>query len=329
MSRTQTDKLDVVGHQWAIELLQKQHQAGHFPQALLLAGPLQVGKATLGRYLARVLNCQGASKPCGTCLSCHKLVSGNHPDVRIFDQEDEAIKIDQIRELQRELALSPLESQYRVALLCNFERATTSAANALLKTLEEPTEQVILILTATDPSQLLPTIVSRCQVLTLRPLPQREILEALQTRWGLFGKRAELLSQLAAGRLGWAVRAMADEAFLARRERRLNELLELLRTGRAERLDYAQEFSRDAGAIKEILGLWLAIWRDLLLLQSGSHTKLINLDWRDTLEPLAAQMTIGQTKEMVVRVRTALLNLERNVNPRLNLEVVLLKLPVC
>jgi len=216
-----------------------------------------------------------------------------------------------------------------VALLCNFERATTSAANALLKTLEEPAEQVVLILSATDPSKLLPTIVSRCQVLTLRPLPQREILEALQTRWHVPEERAELLSQLAAGRLGWAVRAMADEEFLARRERRLNDLLHLLQMSRAERLDYAQKFSRDVVAIKEILGLWLTIWRDLLLLQSGSSTKLINLDWQDTLEPLAAQMNIVQTREMVTRIRTALLNLDRNVNPRLNLEVTLLKLPVC
>ncbi|MEW5958887.1 MAG: AAA family ATPase, partial [Chloroflexota bacterium] len=146
----------VVGHEWAIDLLQRQVEQGQAPQALLLTGPPHVGKSTLGRFLAQSLNCRSHSRPCGQCLSCRKFGSGNHPDIRLLDDDEETIKIDQIRELQRELSLSPHESQYRVVLLCNFERATTSAANALLKTLEEPAEQVVLILTAPDPSRLLP-----------------------------------------------------------------------------------------------------------------------------------------------------------------------------
>jgi len=86
MSHTKVDKPDVVGHQWALDLLQKQQLTEHFPQALLLAGPLNVGKATVGRYLARTLNCKGSPKPCGKCLSCRKMTSGNHPDIRIFDK---------------------------------------------------------------------------------------------------------------------------------------------------------------------------------------------------------------------------------------------------
>lgn len=324
-----TAATQVVGHRWAIELLHRQIERGHMPQALLMAGPQHVGKSTLARYLAQSLNCQGTARPCGRCVSCRKIVSGNHPDVRIFDQDDEPIKIEQVRELQRELALSPHESPFRVALLCNFERATTSAANALLKTLEEPAGPAVLILTATDPGKLLPTIVSRCQLLTLRPLPQPEILAALQTRWQAPPEQAELLAQLAAGRLGWAVRALADNDFLARREQHLQELLKLLRQSRAERLAYAQQLSRDLNTIKELLALWLTIWRDLLLVQSGSQARLVNLDWQQALAQLASQVQLSQTIATVVRVRQALKNLEHNVNPRLNLELVLLKLPVC
>ena len=319
----------VVGHRWAIELLNRQIEHGHMPQALLIAGPLHVGKSTLARFVAQSLNCQGAERPCGRCVSCRKISSGNHPDVRIFDQDDEPIKIEQVRELQRELALSPYESSYRIALLCNFERATTSAANALLKTLEEPAGPVVLILTATDPSKLLPTIVSRCQILTLRPLPQPEILAALQTRWQAAPEQAELLAQLAAGRLGWAVRALADDDFLARREQQLQDLLALLRQSRAERLAYAQQLSRDLNTIKELLTLWLTIWRDLLLVQSCSQVRLVNLDWQQTLAKVAGQVQFSQTIATVVTLRRALKNLEHNVNPRLNLELVLLKLPMC
>ncbi len=319
--------IQIIGHQWAVELLKRQVSAGRVPHALLLTGPLNVGKSTLARFLAQYLNCQGDARPCGACISCRKLVSGNHPDVRIWDDHDEAIKIEAIRGLQKELALSPYEGQYRVVLLCNFERATISAANALLKTLEEPASQVVIILTAADSGGLLPTIVSRCQVVSLRPLPTPEVVAALQNRWGANPAQAELLAQLAAGRLGWAVRALEDKNLLAQRDNYWRDLLNLLGQNRVERLAYAQELSQNAVAVKETLAAWLTIWRDLLLLRSGSQTKILNLDWQDTLRQLASQISLAQTEAMVVKLRAALTNLEYNVNARLNLESVLLKMP--
>jgi DNA polymerase-3 subunit delta' len=163
--------------------------------------------------------------------------------------------------------------------------------------------------------------------LALRPLPTQEVVEALQTGWQASPAHAELLAQLAAGRLGWAIRALEDENLLERRERYLHDLLDLLRQNRVERLAYAYDLSRNPALLKETLMSWLTLWRDLLLLQSGSQTKILNLDWQDTLQNLAARGNIAQTREVVVKLRAALANLERNVNPRLNLESVLLKMP--
>lgn len=321
-------KVYVVGHEWVLDLLNRQQAAGRTPQALLLTGPPNVGKCTVARFLAQQLNCQQTPAPCGQCISCRKIVSGNHPDVRIFDSDDQALKIDDIRNLQRELSLSPNEGRYRIVVLANFERATLSAANALLKTLEEPASQAILVLTVTDPGALLPTIVSRCQMLALRPLANEVVVNALQTHWQAEPEQAELLAQLAAGRLGWAVRALTDAEFLNRREQHLQELISLLQAGRAERLAYAHQLSRDSVMLKEVLTLWLTIWRDLLLLQSGAaQTKIMNLNWQARLQQLAGHSTLADASNMVARLRTALINLERNVNPRLNLEVLLLKLP--
>jgi DNA polymerase-3 subunit delta' len=317
----------IVGHQWALELLMRQAQANRLPQALLLTGPPNVGKSSLARFFAQYLDCQAETRPCGHCISCRKVVSGNHPDIRILDQDDQPLKIDQVRELQRELALSPAEGAYRVAVFCNFERATPSAANALLKTLEEPAPQVVMILTAAEPGSLLPTIVSRCQILKLRPIPKSEVLAALRSRWQAEPEQAELLTQLAAGRLGWAARALTDETFLERRSQCLDDLLDLLRLPRAERLAYAQQFSRDTVALKEALTLWLMVWRDLLLLKSNGQTKITNLDWQGALQQIAQCSTIAQISQMITRLHQALYYLERNVNPRLILEVVLLKLP--
>lgn len=321
-------KVYVVGHTWALDLLNRQQAAGRVPQALLLTGPPNVGKSTVARFWAQQLNCQQSPSLCGQCPSCRKIVSGNHPDVRIFDSDDQALKIDDIRNLQRELSLSPNEGRYRIVVLANFERATLSAANALLKTLEEPASQAILVLTATDPGALLPTIVSRCQMLALRPLSHELVVTALQEHWQAEPDQAELLAQLAAGRLGWAVRALTDAELLNRREQHLQELISLLQAGRAERLAYAHQLSRDGAMLKEVLTLWLTIWRDLLLLQSGAaQTKIMNLNWQARLQQLAGHSTLTEASDMVARLRTALINLERNVNPRLNLEVLLLKLP--
>lgn len=295
----------------------------------MLSGPAHVGKSTLARYFAQSLICQSSDdRPCGACLACHKLVGSNHPDIRIFDEENQLLKIERIRDLQQELILSPYESPYRVALLCNFERATTAAANALLKTLEEPPPHVILILTATDPGRLLSTIVSRCQGLTLRLLPNREVEQSLQARWSIPPEKAELLTRLAAGRPGWAIRAWQDEAFLDRRQEQFHALLELLQMPRAERLLYAHNLSQDEAAVRETLLLWLTIWRDLLLLHTHSAAPLTNLDWRDSLQALAQQFQLSQIKQIVGQLQKALKNLEYNVNSRLNLEVTMLKLPI-
>jgi DNA polymerase-3 subunit delta' len=174
---------------------------------------------------------------------------------------------------------------------------------------------------------LLPTIISRCQILTLRPLPDTDLLKVLQDRWSASPEQAQLLTQLAGGRLGWAARALADDTFVERRTQHLDDLLDLLRMHRAERLAFAQAAGRDVIALKELLALWLTIWRDLLLLKSESQTKIVNLDWHESLQRIASQINLAQVNDMIVRLQTALLNLDRNVNPRLNLEVVLLKLP--
>jgi len=155
----------VVGHEWAVELLKRSLTNGRVAHAYLLTGPPQIGKTTLALNFAQALNCQNPEGPCGECLSCRKIAHGTHPDVRVIEGQGGTIKIDQIRALQRQAALSCTEGRWKVFILRQMERATTEAANCLLKTLEEPPAHVILVLTASEADALPPTIVSRCQVL--------------------------------------------------------------------------------------------------------------------------------------------------------------------
>ena len=317
----------VVGHEWAVELLERSLINGRTAHAYLLLGLPQIGKTTLALNFAQALNCLGEGKPCGRCRSCLKIAHGNHPDVRVIEAANGTIKIDQMRTMQREVALSPHEGRWKVFIIRQMERATTEAANCLLKTLEEPPAQVILMLTASDIDQLLPTIISRCQVLNLRPPSVLLIQKALEERWGVDPERARLLARLSGGRLGWAVRASEDEAILRKRERHLDEMIELIGQGRVERLRYVQHLGKSPDGLREVLDLWLSWWRDLLLIKGGSSAEVTNIDREATLHSQAQGYSLIQVRDFIEALRAAVWQLEHNANTRLTLEVLMLSLP--
>ncbi len=328
----------VVGHQWAIALLQNSLTRGNISHAYVFTGSPRIGKTTLALKLARALNCTGEDKPCGECLSCRKISQGIHPDVRMVDlayqkgllEEREgstALGIDAIRSIQSDAALMPFEGRWKVFIIPQAENMTPGAANCLLKTLEEPPPHVVLLLTALHTDLLFPTIVSRCQIFNLRPPSTDLIGQALERRWGLEGERAHLIAALSAGRMGWAVEAAQNEALLKERNERLDELLSLPGARRLERLSFAQRWGSQPERAKEILTLWLGWWRDLLLAKEGCWDKTENIDRRDILAEEAEKHELGEIKEFISSIRKALQQLESNLNLRLALEVLMLDLP--
>jgi DNA polymerase-3 subunit delta' len=289
-----------------------------------------VGKTTLAQALAAALLCQNeAATPCGDCRACRLVTSGNHPDLHIVESEriGGSLKIEQVRDLQRPLSLTPVEGRRRVAILCRFEEATISAANALLKTLEEPPAYVVLVVLATDADRLLPTIVSRCQQVALRPLPVATVEQALIKRWGAEAERAKLLAHLSGGRLGWAVRALKDGTTLQHRAQRLGDLDSLLSASTPERFRYAERLARDRAATQEVLDLWMGWWRDVLLLAAGANAPLTNIDRHSVLHNHARHFGIEQSTAMIKALRSAVDRLKRNANSRLTIEVLMLDLP--
>ena len=327
---------DLIGHLWAIDLLRGHIRAHRVRHAYLFTGPRGVGRRTLALRFAQALMCPTPVEPgvpCGTCSTCRRLDTMQHPDLFVVQAEREGgvLRVEQVRELQRHLALAPYEGPYRLALLLRFEEAHPAAANALLKTLEEPPVPVVLMLTAESAEALLPTIVSRCEVLRLRPLPPEEVAAALQARYGLSAVEARRLAHLAGGRPGQALRWHQQPEHLAQREEHLQALLTLLPASHAERFGFAYRLTRSnegaAERVRALLLTWLDFWRDVMLRALGDAAPRVNLDREEVIAQLATQVPAATAVAFVERLQQALYQLERHVNTRLLLEVVLLDLP--
>ena len=322
-----TNNWNLIGNEWAVDMLKKHIVNGTRRHAYLFAGPPGLGRRALALRFAQALNCPTPVEPgvpCGECRDCKQIAVMQHADLSVIEPTikdpnnskelipapNGEIRIQQIRELQKSINLKPYQSRYRVLIFLRFQQANVEACNALLKTLEEAPSYAVLILTADNPEQLLPTIVSRCEVLRLRPLRVEEVQRVLENR-GLETSEAKLIAHISGGRFGYALRLLGDEALLGRREERLNDLQSLISASRVEKFAYADKLSRDKESMRQAILIWLSYWRDIMLRTAHASTPLVNVDRNVEIEGLAQQLDLSIARRVVSSLEDVLEKMER------------------
>jgi DNA polymerase III subunit delta' len=321
---------EILGQEWLIPHLKTAVQKGRLAHAYLFLGPEGVGKASTARALAAALNCQeplADGDACGACASCRRLAAGVHPDFLVIGPapDSQQIKIGQIREFRRLTTYPPFGDGWRVALIKPGEAMNDEAANALLKTLEEPPERHLLVLTARVEADLLPTVVSRCHKLAFVPLPAPLVARELRERRGLAPPQARLLAALSGGSLGRAL-TLDPEVILAQRRQVLADLEGLSGGSASLAFDWAQRLAKSRPDLDHFLPLAQLWYRDLLLYRFRAPKSL--LANQDLLPEMAreAAAPLDRMFQQFAALGTAQRQLQANLNPELTLDILGLRL---
>ncbi|SEA47454.1 DNA polymerase III, delta prime subunit [Desulfuromusa kysingii] len=316
---------EITGHKREKDILLRAISRRHIAHAYLFDGPEGIGKRLVATSFIRTLLCtQGTG--CGHCPSCLKIDHNNHPDIHYLLAEGAALKVDQVRELQQVLSLRPLEGDYKICLVDGAEHFTVGAANALLKTLEEPQQGTIIILITSQPETLLTTIRSRCQKLTFRPLPKQQIAKVLTQKLDLNNSDAMILAALSEGSFKKAL-GKNQELFLEKRRKLIQSLSALSAGSIIPTFAFADELDSEKELLPDIIDIFQTFYRDILLLRHGcSEDDLVNIDLLDILHSQSQFFSTPSLMTKLKALESTRFHLQRNVNCRLALEVMLMRI---
>ena len=315
---------DVIGHEDVIAELKTIMRQGRMPHAVLFIGSEGIGKQLVARIMAASLFCEKQNgTPCGECFSCRQFFSNQHPDFFSLSPEGNSIKIEQIRQLQGEISLSPYLADKRIVIIDKAELMTVQSANSLLKTLEEPQGDVIFILLAHSRQSLLDTILSRCQVFNFQPLKVSVLAQALLSK-DIDKDKVDILARLSDGSIGKALELWEKNGLQLRKQ--AIEVLDCIDLDDIWRVSTAlSELERNR--LLEVLEYLSMLWRDMLVLHEECNGELIyNIDMKEILNNKSDAWSTRRLLAALQLLSKVRMSLKSNANARLAMESFLLKL---
>jgi len=325
---------DCLSHHTSIASLQAAVSHQRLAHAYLFHGEEAIGKRLTALRLTQALSCERPSDAdridsCGACRSCRQIEAYTHPDFFVIEPDPEQatrqIKIEQIREIEHQIMYRPLVAERKICLIDDADRMTIGAANALLKTLEEPPEHSLFLVISSRPAALPATIRSRCQALRFLTPARTQVEAALILQRELSPADARFLAIISEGRLGEALTADVNDT-----RTRQREFLDLVRPQSLQSIGSiltSAEAIAKADRAQDVFA-WLARWiRDLVLIQvEGDREQLLYVEDLKTLETYARQADTEQLLDLLREIEMTEQRVTRNLNLHMALETILLRL---
>ena len=320
-----------MGQKEPIEILTTFLHRGSTPHAILFSGINGVGKKAAAKLFSMALNCQGnhpglhqSEIPCGSCRSCGKIKSGNHPDMIFIKPTGTLIRIAQIRELLETLSLKPYEATVRVVVILDAQTMNPEAANALLKMLEEPPDRTIFILTTEQPVDLLPTVVSRCQQIRFRPVLRDDLKRLLIEKHSVATDTAQAIAGMANGSFSKAV-DMSQSNWLNKRNWLIGEMESLGSRPLVSVMTFAEKLSKDNAALPESLDILMTWFRDVLIYMF-SPQNIINKDLIQRIQSANTRLSIQALLSKIEDIHRTQRDIHANANLRLAVDTLFFRL---
>ncbi len=315
----------IIGQERPIRFLTQMLKKKNIPHAMLFTGVDGIGKRTTAMALGMALNCTNpvGVSACGECPSCQKVISGAHPDMITIRPEGAFIKIDQVRALSRQLRFAPLEGSWRVVIINDAQAMNLEASNAILKVLEEPPKNTFIVLTASQTTDLLPTIVSRCQQVAFRPIPYEKVAEVLVELQGLDRQTATTLAVSTKGSLGKAL-SVDGEKWTVWRARLVEQISSFSIRSIQPVFGFVAAIASDKDRLVDALDMIMTWFRDVLMCKV-SPERIINKDFMTKIQNASQGRSVNELLEKVEAVHAAQTAISKNSNPRLALEVMMMR----
>ena len=335
---------DILAQGHIIDHFKKAIKTDHLSHAYIFTGQDGVGKALFAKEFAKALNCKSNERDaCNSCLNCIRIEKESHPDISWTDREEKAkfIKIEDIRNLQNSVRMSPLESDYKIYIIKEADRMNEEASNCLLKTLEEPSPNTIIILIANAITSVKETIRSRCQIIRFHPIPTHVIANQLMSKSDADANTIGWISRFCNGSLGGALNLLDGNYYELN-----NKIITRMTEPDIDNLVFAEEVidsylsPRDSleekrEALKSILHCILQFYRDILIVKIRGRQNvqqerilLINVDSEDALQRHAKYLTQGQIITVIDDILTSIKYIDLNLNINLLVENVITMITV-
>jgi DNA polymerase-3 subunit delta' len=321
------DFTNIIGHEKIIDNLKKAIDNNQISHSYLFEGEESIGKKMVALSLAKTLLCkEGGLEPCNRCNSCLKFDNFNHPDFQLIEPEKDIIKKEEIDEMIKSINIAPLEGKRKIIIIDDSYKMRVEGQNGLLKTLEEPPSYINIILIAPNRKSLIPTILSRCQIISFYPVENKKIEDLLVSQYGKIKEEAKFIAHFTKGSVGRSIYISQSEDFFQNRDETLSIIDGIINGDKLKIFNSTDFFVKNKDMYEEILDIILYWFRDLIIYKEiGESELIINMD-KISLLSNQSFLNIDKINDIIEKIIETRKSIERNVNYQLAIEAMLLSM---